>query len=176
MTTNIMQANVGKRAKLGLVNLLLLVLLIESIDVFVKNSISRRDKLTPKNKRGWNTSRKVQVWVIFSDSRVSSYCPTHHFLLGDLWVHFCSNQTGQDISRHWGKSGYKERVTIEHWVSGDQPDRPPVSHCDCHHSRLAPVSGGRQGSSVRPRVWVPCTSADCSAKSHRPAKGIIKTC
>ena len=42
----------GKKAKLGLVNLLLLVLLIESIDVFVKNSISRRDKLTPKNKRG----------------------------------------------------------------------------------------------------------------------------
>ena len=35
-----------------MVNLLLLDLLIESIDVFVKNSISRRDKLTPKNKRG----------------------------------------------------------------------------------------------------------------------------
>ena len=35
-----------------MVNILLLALLIESIDVFVKNSISRRDKLTPKNKRG----------------------------------------------------------------------------------------------------------------------------
>ena len=117
MTTNIMQANVGKRAKLGLVNLLLLVLLIESIDVFVKNSISRRDKLTPKNKRGWNTSRKVQVWVIFSDSRVSSYCPTHHFLLGDLWVHFCSNQTGQDIPRHLGKSVYRKSYnrTLSIW-------------------------------------------------------------